>query len=68
MLSAPERFLELFRDAGADSLTVHLEAAPDPGELIGGIRELGLGCGIALNPATSRSRGSCRSSPTSTSS
>ena len=52
MLSAPERFLEPFRDAGADSLTVHLEATPDPGELIGGIRELGLGCGIALNPAT----------------
>ena len=52
MLSSPERFLQPFRDAGADSLTVHLEAAPDPAELIGAIRDLGLGCGIAVNPAT----------------
>lgn len=52
MLSAPEQFLEPFRDAGADSLTVHLEVTPDPGELIGGIRKLGLRCGIAVNPGT----------------
>ena len=52
MLSAPEQYLKPFRDAGADSLTVHLEVAPDPAELIGGIRELGLGCGVAVNPRT----------------
>ena len=52
MLSAPEHFLQPFRDAGADSLTVHLEAAADPAGLIGAIRDLGLGCGIAVNPGT----------------
>ncbi len=52
MLSAPGQYLKPFRDAGADSLTVHLEVAPDPAELIGSIRDLGLGCGIAVNPGT----------------
>ena len=52
MLSAPEHFFQPFRDAGADSLTVHLEVARDPAGLIGAVRDLGLGCGIAVNPGT----------------
>ena len=52
MLSNPGSFLEQFREAGADSLTVHLEVEEDVPELIDRIRSLGLECGLALNPAT----------------
>lgn len=52
MISAPARYLQAFRDAGVDSLTVHLEAGPDPGLLLEQIHELGLECGLVVNPAT----------------
>ena len=53
MLSAPLEYLEAFKEAGADSLTVHCEACGDAaGRVIARIRELGLECGLAVNPPT----------------
>lgn len=52
MISNPERYLGPFREAGADILTVHVEAAADPRPLLTQIRELGAGAGLALNPQT----------------
>ena len=52
MISNPAQYLQAFRDAGADSLTVHLEVCPDPVPILAQIRDLGLGCGLTINPAT----------------
>lgn len=52
MISEPERYLAQFRDAGADILTIHVEAAADPRPLLTQIRDLGAGAGLALNPQT----------------
>jgi len=52
MIDNPLEFLEPFRDAGADSLTLHLEACPQPAPLIEKIHRLGMECGLAVNPDT----------------
>jgi ribulose-phosphate 3-epimerase len=52
MISEPSRYLEAFCRAGADSLTVHVEISAQPPALLKAIRDLGLKCGLALNPAT----------------
>lgn len=52
MISEPGRYLQAFRDAGADSLTIHLEVCPDPRPILAQIRGLGLECGLTINPAT----------------
>jgi len=52
MISGPERFLRPFRDAGADFLTIHIEAVADPRPLLKEIKSLKLGAGISLNPPT----------------
>jgi len=52
MISEPARYIRAFRDAGADLLTVHIEAVPDPRALLSEIRSLGAGAGISLNPPT----------------
>ena len=41
MIVEPERYIEAFRDAGADSLSVHIEAVPEPTSILNRIRELG---------------------------
>ena len=51
MMDNPGQYLEAFRDAGADSCTVHVEVG-GTGELIAQMRELGLGTGLAVNPET----------------
>jgi len=53
MVDAPERHLAQFREAGADSVTVHFEACPDLPAVVGLAREQGLQVGLALNPETS---------------
>jgi ribulose-phosphate 3-epimerase len=53
MVEAPERHLGPFREAGADSVTVHFEASPDLPAVVGLAREHGLQVGLALNPETS---------------
>lgn len=52
MIQQPQRFLQEFADAGADVLTVHVEACEDPVDVLQSIRQLGLGAGLALNPST----------------
>jgi ribulose-phosphate 3-epimerase len=52
MISAPARYVRQFRQAGADLLTVHIEATTDPRELLREIRRLGAAAGLTLNPPT----------------
>ena len=52
MISQPDRYLEAFRKAGADALSVHIEVAADPTPLLRQIHDLGAAAGIALNPPT----------------
>jgi len=52
MLSNPGPFLKPFREAGADILTVHIEAAPDPRPLLDEIHAMGIPAGLTLNPPT----------------
>lgn len=53
MVVEPERYFEEYVDAGADGLTIHLEAAPHVHRQIQRIRELGAEAGVAINPGTS---------------
>lgn len=52
MIEGPGRYLEAFAKAGADVLTVHLEACPDLAGVVARIRALGVKVGVAVNPAT----------------
>lgn len=52
MIETPERFIDDFAKAGADWLTVHVEAAVHLHRVVGMIRERGLKAGVSLNPAT----------------
>lgn len=52
MISDPLVYARAFVEAGADLLTFHVEAVDDPVEVAAAINELGVGVGIALNPAT----------------
>lgn len=52
MISRPDHYLPRFIAAGADLITVHVEAEHDVAETLRRIREGGCEVGIALNPAT----------------
>lgn len=52
MIANPDAYLEDFKKAGADILTVHYEACPHLHRTISRIRELGMKAGVALNPHT----------------
>jgi ribulose-phosphate 3-epimerase len=52
MIEDPRRYIGAFRDAGADSMTIHLEADRHPHRTLSAIRELGARAGLALNPGT----------------
>jgi ribulose-phosphate 3-epimerase len=52
MISPVDRYLADFAAAGADSITVHVEAGPHVHRSVQRVRELGLRTGIALNPGT----------------
>jgi ribulose-phosphate 3-epimerase len=52
MIEQPERQIEAFAEAGADSITFHEEATPHANRTLAAIRELGCLAGIALNPGT----------------
>jgi ribulose-phosphate 3-epimerase len=51
MMTNPGKYLEPFRDAGADGCTVHVEIG-ETAELIDQMRRLGLRAGLAANPDT----------------
>lgn len=55
MISEPERYVESFKDAGADIITVHAEASNHLDRLLNQIRQLGVKAGVSLNPATHES-------------
>ena len=52
MMVDPNRYLEEFKEAGADILTVHLEACTNLHRTIQRIRELGMKPSVSLNPHT----------------
>ena len=52
MIDAPWKYIEEFAKAGADSITVHIEACPDPADTIGRIHDLGKRAGITMRPGT----------------
>ena len=52
MIVEPERYVDDFAKAGADIITVHVEATPHLQRVVARIRELGKKAGVALNPAT----------------
>lgn len=52
MVVQPENYFDDFAAAGANTLTIHVEAAPHLQRQLARIRELGCAAGVALNPAT----------------
>jgi ribulose-phosphate 3-epimerase len=52
MIESPERHIEAFAAAGADSITFHEEATPHANRTLAAIRDLGCLAGIAINPGT----------------
>ncbi len=52
MIERPLQYAKAFADAGADSITFHIEAKDPPREVAAEIRRLGKRVGVALNPAT----------------
>jgi ribulose-phosphate 3-epimerase len=52
MIEKPEQLIDAFVDAGADWLTVHVEAATHLHRTVERIRELGAQPGVSLNPGT----------------
>ncbi|WP_297334862.1 ribulose-phosphate 3-epimerase [Algoriphagus sp.] len=52
MIVDPDRYLEAFRNAGAEIITVHYEACTHLHRTIQGIKQLGAKAGVAINPHT----------------
>lgn len=52
MMLEPEKYIEQFREAGADVITVHYEACPHIHRTLAQIRETGAQAGVAINPGT----------------
>jgi ribulose-phosphate 3-epimerase len=52
MIEHPEQYISEFVKAGADIITVHVEACPHLHKTIRLIKELGVKAGVSLNPAT----------------
>ena len=55
MIVEPEKFTQDFKKAGADILTVHIEACPHLHRNIQQIKSLGMQAGVAINPHSSMS-------------
>ena len=53
MIERPERHVDEFVRAGADRVTIHVEACPDPIPVLDTIRRAGARPGLSLNPPTS---------------
>lgn len=52
MIENPDQYLEDFKEAGADIVTVHYEATPHIHRTLQKIKSLGMKSGLALNPGT----------------
>ncbi len=55
MVTNPQDYIEPFRQAGAQLITVHVETAPHLHRLVQSIKAAGMMAGVALNPSTSLS-------------
>ncbi len=53
MIVEPEKYIESFREAGADVISVHIEACPHLHRTLQQIRATGAKAGVAVNPHTS---------------
>ncbi len=56
MINKPDKFIEDFAQAGADYLTVHIEAVSKPLKVIKQIQSLGMKAGLSLKPSTPLSK------------
>ncbi len=56
MIEHPESYIEAFAKAGADALSVHVEACPHLYHAVQAIKDLGVGAGVAINPGTDVTR------------
>lgn len=52
MITDPLTYLEPLKEAGADGVTVHIEAVPDPGPVAAEAERLELDLGLVINPPT----------------
>lgn len=52
MIVEPEKYIDAFRAAGADSISVHQEACPHLHRTLGQIQQTGAKAGVVINPAT----------------
>lgn len=52
MINEPSRYIKEFKNAGADGLTVHVEACSDVEKTLKAIRDAGMRPGLSLNPET----------------
>jgi len=52
MVAEPRRWLRPFREAGADGMTIHVEADAHPHRTLHEIHDLGARAGLAINPGT----------------
>jgi ribulose-phosphate 3-epimerase len=52
MIEEPDRYLEAFADAGADTIIVHQEGAVNLHRTVQGVKALGKKVGVTINPAT----------------
>jgi len=53
MIVNPDRYVNMFKDAGSDILTVHIEACTHLHRTVQQIKSLGMQAGVAINPHTS---------------
>ena len=53
MLAEPQKYIEAFAKAGANSISIHIEPTYDHRGTLARIRQLGCQCGIVVNPGTS---------------
>jgi ribulose-phosphate 3-epimerase len=52
MIVEPEKYIEAFKDAGADGVTIHVEACTHLHRALQHIKSLGMRAGVVLNPST----------------
>ena len=52
MIEEPQRYVDAFRAAGCDGITVHVEATREPSAALAAVRRVGAQVGLALNPDT----------------
>jgi ribulose-phosphate 3-epimerase len=52
MIVEPEKYVDAFREAGADIITFHYEATPHAHRLLQHLRKIGARAGIGINPQT----------------